>query len=43
MGSIAAGDMVSPVAVPNLGNIELGALGDHINRRSTTLRPRPRR
>jgi cell wall-associated NlpC family hydrolase len=32
MGSIAAGQaMASPVAVPNLGNIELGALGDHIN------------
>lgn len=32
MGSIAAGQaMAAPVAVPHLGNIELGALGDHLN------------
>jgi len=32
MGSIAAGQAAaSPVAVPHLGSIELGALGDHLN------------
>ncbi|MFT3900357.1 MAG: C40 family peptidase [Gordonia sp. (in: high G+C Gram-positive bacteria)] len=32
MGSIAAGQAAAaPVAVPHLGNIELGALGDHLD------------
>lgn len=41
MGSIASGQaMASPVAVPHLGNIELGALGDHLNQQKHHASPK---
>ncbi len=41
MGSIASGQaMASTVAVPHLGNIELGALGDHLNQQKHHTSPK---
>nr|WP_212763371.1 C40 family peptidase [Gordonia araii] len=44
MGSIAAGSAAaSPVAVPHLGNIELGALGDHLNQHRHEAAPKAKK
>jgi cell wall-associated NlpC family hydrolase len=41
MGSIAAGQAVaSPIALPHLGNVELGALGDHLSQQKHQASPK---